>query len=1176
MRPRVLKLAGLNSFEEEQIINFDKLTEKGLFGIFGPTGSGKSTILDAITLALYGKITRSNKGYINTTRKNLTVSYEFQIGLGSDRKAYIAERNLKINKAGGYNTKYARLLEKLEDETRIICEGPSEVQSNIESIIGLTAEDFTRSVVLPQGKFSEFLRLTGKDKRDMLERIFSLEKYGRELGEKIKREKNKYLKEDNILTGELKKFEGLSEELLKEKENKLKDVLLEEKSIIKEKNRLDKDYEKFTGIIELQKELKEFKHKEKGLIEIKEEIKLKELRLEKGKKAVKIRPSIDDLINTEMSLEKNKSQLEDLKLKLIQIEKHISITEKEYEEINKTKEEEIPKLIKKEASLLQAIELGEKISLLKEEIDALRKSYSEIKNEKTKVENRIREIALNREEKSKQISDMEERLNQLKIEPEYRDKLQAALEKENEYLKSNKRKNDMLLKLGNRKSSLEDLFKEYNALLKNKEKQDLVIEQLNNKSLELEKINPGDNAALLEKSQYFNNLKEKLDKALKDEEKCKELKAKLINLKEVITPIEEEKKQVTEAISNKRETLEKLSVEIDHISKENLANMLREELEEGDPCPVCGSTHHIFANKEFDFSILETKEKEKKSLENYIEKLNNSLNELNIKLAGFLKEEEYINSELEASLKAIEGIDIDALKSEKNILEIELTGFKEKLNLYTKEREALESQLSFEKEKQVEVQMEGVKTGEKIKNEKAIIEDLEKEYKEEESNFIKLKEEYTSIKSNLQLEDISLKIKEMREAERETISLEKLLKEARSFIDKDNKEREELIEKDKDFHGRLGKITQSGKEKGTIIQNAEKEIADLSEGKDSKEYLQWTRNEISNINKENQRIKSKLEEQKKNKQNIWDNKVSLEEAEKMLTSRVKELNCKLEEILKENGFINLDQVLQSYIDKKLLEEMEITINTYNDEYKNVINNISRIEEKLNGEFIEEEAFELIKVERVEKEKLLNEKIKEIATLQNIINRMKLSIEELSQLMKKKEALEKKLSLLNDLSRLVEGNKFVEFVAMSQLKYIAREASRRLKSITKDRYALEIDGEGNFTIRDDFNGGEIRDTSTLSGGETFLASLALALALSYQVQLKGSAPLEFFFLDEGFGTLDSELLDIVMNSLESLHSSKLSVGIISHVEELKNRVPVKLIISPSKQGEGGSKIVLEYS
>jgi exonuclease SbcC len=264
------------------------------------------------------------------------------------------------------------------------------------------------------------------------------------------------------------------------------------------------------------------------------------------------------------------------------------------------------------------------------------------------------------------------------------------------------------------------------------------------------------------------------------------------------------------------------------------------------------------------------------------------------------------------------------------------------------------------------------------------------------------------------------------------------------------------------------------------------------------------------------------------------------------------------------------------MDEVAMTSIEEEITSFNDKLKDITNNIARIENKLQGETIEEIQWEELKNNRVEKENLLNVKIKEIATLQKTISDLQKDIEELKELRKKEKELEHKLSLLSDLSKLVEGNKFVEFVAMNQLKYIAREASRRLKSITKERYALEIDSEGNFTIRDDFNGGEIRDTNTLSGGETFLTSLSLALALSSQVQLKGSAPLEFFFLDEGFGTLDTDLLDVVMTSLEKLHSDKLSVGIISHVEELKNRVPVKLLLSPAKQGKGGSKIKLEYS
>ena len=163
-----------------------------------------------------------------------------------------------------------------------------------------------------------------------------------------------------------------------------------------------------------------------------------------------------------------------------------------------------------------------------------------------------------------------------------------------------------------------------------------------------------------------------------------------------------------------------------------------------------------------------------------------------------------------------------------------------------------------------------------------------------------------------------------------------------------------------------------------------------------------------------------------------------------------------------------------------------------------------------------------------------------------------------------------------MEKLFKGKKFVEFVAANKLKYVSIEASKRLKEITHENYGLEVDENGRFVIRDYKNGGAKRDATTLSGGETFLASLALALALSAQIQLKGTAPLELFFLDEGFGTLDDELLEVVLSSLERIHNEKLKIGIISHVEAIKNRVPVKLIITPAVCGMGGSKVKIERS
>ena len=140
--------------------------------------------------------------------------------------------------------------------------------------------------------------------------------------------------------------------------------------------------------------------------------------------------------------------------------------------------------------------------------------------------------------------------------------------------------------------------------------------------------------------------------------------------------------------------------------------------------------------------------------------------------------------------------------------------------------------------------------------------------------------------------------------------------------------------------------------------------------------------------------------------------------------------------------------------------------------------------------------------------------------------------------------------------------------------MAQHASERLKQLTRNRYALELSADGRFVMRDDFNGGVRRPATTLSGGETFLTSLSLALALSTQIQLQGQYPLEFFFLDEGFGTLDPELLDVVMNTLEKLHMENMTIGVISHVPELRQRLQRRLVVQPAEPAGRGTRVVVE--
>ena len=153
-----------------------------------------------------------------------------------------------------------------------------------------------------------------------------------------------------------------------------------------------------------------------------------------------------------------------------------------------------------------------------------------------------------------------------------------------------------------------------------------------------------------------------------------------------------------------------------------------------------------------------------------------------------------------------------------------------------------------------------------------------------------------------------------------------------------------------------------------------------------------------------------------------------------------------------------------------------------------------------------------------------------------------------------------------------------FVLAARLEEVADAASARLLKMTQGRFSLHhtVDGRGSaraglgLMVRDAWNGGE-RQTGTLSGGETFLASLSLALGLADVVTAEaGGTRIEALFVDEGFGTLDADTLDEVMDVLDGLREGGRVVGLVSHVAELRTRVPAQVHV---RKGRSGSEVEL---
>ncbi len=186
-------------------------------------------------------------------------------------------------------------------------------------------------------------------------------------------------------------------------------------------------------------------------------------------------------------------------------------------------------------------------------------------------------------------------------------------------------------------------------------------------------------------------------------------------------------------------------------------------------------------------------------------------------------------------------------------------------------------------------------------------------------------------------------------------------------------------------------------------------------------------------------------------------------------------------------------------------------------------------------------------------------------------------------------LREELSLVTRLSLFVDGRspdnrlsmRLSAYVLAARLAQVVAAANERLATMSDRRYTLEHSGRRgagetrgglSLLIRDDWTG-ETRDPATLSGGETFVVSLALALGLADTVAHEaGGADLDTLFVDEGFGALDADTLDDVLDTLDSLRDGGRVVGVVSHVPQMRERIPTHLDV---RKGRGGSHLALSH-
>jgi exonuclease SbcC len=263
------------------------------------------------------------------------------------------------------------------------------------------------------------------------------------------------------------------------------------------------------------------------------------------------------------------------------------------------------------------------------------------------------------------------------------------------------------------------------------------------------------------------------------------------------------------------------------------------------------------------------------------------------------------------------------------------------------------------------------------------------------------------------------------------------------------------------------------------------------------------------------------------------------------------------------------ELLKTNLDDK---KEQSSIDAFDRDYAVAKNQKSLLEEKLGSETFDAEALTILRNKFVEEQELLkqlNGLLGESSASLRILND---GVSQMKQIQNDLDIATSRKMGLKELDSLFKGKGFVSYISNFYLRELCASANVRFSKLTRNQLSLEVDDSNVFYVKDYLNEGKLRLLKTLSGGQTFQASLCLALALAERVKVLNQSNKSFFFLDEGFGSLDRDSLSVVLETLKTLRRENRIVGIISHVEELQQEMDVSLRIELDK--ERGSLVLTQ--
>jgi exonuclease SbcC len=434
------------------------------------------------------------------------------------------------------------------------------------------------------------------------------------------------------------------------------------------------------------------------------------------------------------------------------------------------------------------------------------------------------------------------------------------------------------------------------------------------------------------------------------------------------------------------------------------------------------------------------------------------------------------------------------------------------------------------------------------------VEALRKARDEAESAHKELQERYREAQADLKAKRERLTHRET-EVERVTAELERyrarLRQEAEPFADLGNspKEIEAALEA----------------QRKALLAGLALSIVEKSGGLDPSEVHARLNEERKRLEQALKKAQTCHQDSEHRRDRLHDQHESLGEQLSELTDEVARARQGLEAALQRADFADAAALRGATLTAARLEALEAKIRNHENQRELAERRDVELSARLAGRTLDEEAYAALKVQEDEAERGLEQVQQRVGAVKHEFDELEERLVRAERLKAQGKTLEAVQATYSILHRDLQSNRFPDFIMARVQRELAQRASAIIREITDGRYDLTFAG-GEYSVLDAWGTGELRSARTLSGGESFIASLALALALSDT--LAGNRSLGALFLDEGFGTLDAETLDAVTAVLESLSESGRMVGVITHVGALTERLPARLLVS---KGPDGSRL-----